>query len=178
MEQGRWEQLIDGGRARAAALPTDSATRQVATPEWFDMLGAADPPYGTDAPALLIHLNRYDPEQLRAFDAAVEAVRAATPAEGSRNEFLPFGLEHDAHAARQWFAGLFEMSVQARLLRELGPERVELSPHLPQGGCADAAIDIGGQRVWIEVSALSDADDTIDSFDAAMSVQRARRSRR
>jgi hypothetical protein len=171
MEQERWEQLIDGGRARAGALSTDSPTRQIATPEWFDRLSAADPPYGTDAPPLLLHLDRHGLEQLRAFDADLEAVRAATPAGGSRNEFLPFGLEHDAHAARQWYAGLLEMAVQARLLRKLGHERVELSPRLPQGGCADASIDIGTQRIWIEISALSDDNHTIDSFDTANAVQ-------
>jgi hypothetical protein len=171
MERVRWEQLIDEARANAKILSAESPTRQAAPPEWLEALSASYPSYGHDAPPLLLHLSRLGSDQLRAFDSDLEAVRAATPAGGSRQEFLAFGRQIGDHQAHQWFAGLLEMAVQAHLLRAVGQDRVEISPRLPSGQHADATVSVGGRRVWIEVSALSDDDGTIDQFDTAASVQ-------
>jgi hypothetical protein len=171
MELSRWTQLIEEARAVAAELSPGSPTRQVATTKWFDELAATDPPYGTNAPPLLLHLTRSSPGQLRQFDTDLDAVRAATPAGASGQGVLPFGLEIGEHAARQWCAGLMELAVQARLLHDLPAGSVELGPELPNGRRADARIEISGHEVWIEVSALSDDNQVISEFDTAKSVQ-------
>jgi hypothetical protein len=171
MELSRWTELIEQARAAVAELRPGSPTRQVATTEWFDGLAAAEPPYGTNAPPLLLHLTRSSLGQLRQFDTDLDAVCAATPAGVSGQGVLPFGLKADEHAARQWCAGLIELAVQARLLRDLPAGSVELSPELPNGRRADARIEIDGREVWIEVSALSDDYQVISEFDTAKSVQ-------
>ncbi len=110
-------------------------------------------------------------EQLRLFDEDVELVRAALPTDGSRNEFLSFGRHASAEHARQWSAGILEMAVQVRLLRELGIDQVELSPILPDGRKPDASVVMGERRIWIEISALSDGNDVIQEFDTSLPVQ-------
>lgn len=164
-------QLIEKGRAAAGELPQDSPTRTAASAEWFGELIRAEPPYGNDAPPLLLHLNRLALSQLLAFDEDLVAVRSATPTGQSRIDLLDFGRDTGDDGARQWFAGLLEMGVQAQLLRAVGSARVQLSPDLPNGRTADAVLDIGGRRVWLEISALSDDNASIADFDTAKSVQ-------
>jgi hypothetical protein len=171
MELERWRQLIETGRTAAQRLPVDSPTRRAASPGWFDGLSLANPPYGNDAPPLLLHLNRLSPSQLADFDADLLAVRSATSTGQSRIDVLDFGRDTETAGSRQWSAGLLEMGVQAQLIRALGPARVELSPDLPNGRTADAVLDLGGRRVWLEISALSDDNSSIAEFDTAKSVQ-------
>lgn len=171
MESERWMQLVETGRAAADELPQDSPTRTAASAEWFEELILAEPPYGNDAPPLLLHLNRLALGQLLAFDEDLVAVRSARPTGQSRIDLLDFGRDAGDDGARQWFAGLLEMGVQAQLLRAVGSARVQLSPDLPNGRTADAVLDLGGRRVWLEISALSDDNASIAEFDTAKSVQ-------
>lgn len=171
MDLGRWRQLVAEGKAAASALPPTSPTRAVASDDWFARLRSADPPYGNEAPPLLLHLCRLDEDALLAFDADLEAIQEAMPPGGSRQDFLRFGQRHGVTAERHWTAGLVELGVQAHLLRELGTGRTHLSPRLPNGGQADVAIDLASRRVWLEVSVLSDGELAVEEFDTAKSVQ-------
>lgn len=79
-EGNRVHDLVADARAKTSELASDSPCRQAATASWFDRLAADQPPERQRAylPNLLLHVYRLSVEQLRAFDADVAAVSAAS----------------------------------------------------------------------------------------------------
>jgi hypothetical protein len=106
-------------------------------------------------------------------DRDITSVQLLAPRPTEVGRFLTIGTSTDRNSVRQWYSARAELAFNAHFLEELGKDSVRFEPSLPNGKRADAAVKVQGRWIWVEYTALSDADVVQDSFDptAAVSAQ-------
>lgn len=161
MDENRLDELIQLASDRACGLPATSPTRLVASDEW--LTGLARSPVdavGPDGslPPLLLHLVRRELGEVLAVDEDIALVRTHAPRPSEVGRFLKFGRSFNRNDVRQWVAGRVELALHAHLMACLPLDSVTIEPLLPNGKRADAAVRIKDRWVWVECTALSNAD--------------------
>jgi hypothetical protein len=161
--------LIRQALERTAMLPATSPTRSAASQDWLTALARSpQEAIGPDGslPPLLLHLAGLELDQIIAVDEDITTVQRCAPNPPVVGKFLEFGRSTSRNNARQWFSGRVELALHAHLLGKLSDATVSIEPLLPNGKRADVAIWVDKRWVWIECTALSNADAESEDISA------------
>ncbi len=151
--------LVNLARTRADELD-DGPIKAALSDEYFDKIEhvtRGDVSGLTSWPPLFLRASRSSPEQLRAFQAALQRVHEHTPAD--KRHGLGTWLTSDASdpGARAWRGGLFELAMKDRFLR--GAANVEFDALLPNGRDMDIAATVAGRRIFLEATVVTESDE-------------------
>ncbi len=168
--------LIASVKGKWEDLPPESHVKSALPITKFDELSTeieADSPENLKYrywPPVFLFIERQAIAEILELDSDLDSVidhsKERQPAEIT--SFLKAGPNDD----RRWCAGLFEVFVKAKLLKEAGAEAVKFDYPFPNGRNADLRLEMDGKAIYLECTVITDSDEDRGTWDRFLEAKK------